>query len=78
MKQYSVRFVVSIHDKSTTYPEVKPIDIEVKENLPADVDPQRYVRGRIAEELSRHFAAKNLPIENRTEGEPADDPLAVF
>lgn len=70
MKAYSIRFSVVVHDKATTYPEVKPIDIDVRENLPANVDPQRYLRQRIAEELTRQFAQQSIPIDNKTE-----DPL---
>lgn len=76
MKHYSVSFRISIHDKATSYPEVKPIDITVSENLPANVDPQKHLRQRIAEELARNFAAMTPgAIDNRTEDAPKDDPL---
>lgn len=77
MKSYSVNVTVSIHDKATSYPEVKPIDFRVTENLPKNVDPQKYLRARIAEELARHFAQLSTPIENKDEEAPEEDPLAA-
>lgn len=72
MKSYSASFRIYIHDKATTYPEVRPIDIDIKENLPANVDPQKYLRQRISEELARHFAALAEPIQNRPENAEED------
>lgn len=78
MKTYSVAFRIYVHDKATSYPEVKPIDIDVRENLPANVDPERYLRQRIAEELKRHFAQLSTPIENKTDEAAASaDPLGA-
>jgi hypothetical protein len=76
-KQYRVTFTVVIHDKATTYPEIRPVDLSVIENLPANVDAHRYVRSRIAEELSRSFGSVSVPIENKTEGAMEEDPLAA-
>lgn len=76
MKSYQVSFKIHIHDKATTYPEVRPVDLSVTENLPANVDPQKYLRQRISEELSRHFAALTEQIENKTEDAPEEDALA--
>lgn len=76
-KTYSVNVSVSIHDKATSYPEVKPIDFTVRENLPANVDPEKYLRQRIAEELKRHFSALSTLIENKTEDAEEEDPLAA-
>lgn len=77
LKQYSINFKVVIHDKATTYPEVKPIDMTVTENLPSNVDPQKYLRRRIAEELARQFSQLSAPIENMTPEVAADqDPLS--
>ena len=76
MKSYNVRFSVKIHDKATTYPEVRPIDLEISENLPANVDPQKYLRTRVAEELKRAFDQISVKIENRDEESPEDDPLS--
>jgi hypothetical protein len=76
MKPYSVSFEIKVHDKATSYPEVCPIYVQVKENLPANVDPQKYIRQRLAEELSRNFKAMNTKIENTDEGVTPDaDPL---
>jgi len=76
MKQYSVKFSVAIHDKATTYPEIRPFDISITENLPAGVDPDAYVRRRIAEELTRSFSQLSVKIENFEGDAPAVDPLA--
>jgi len=75
MRNYSISFDIAIHDKATTYPEVKPIELRVKENLPANVDPEKYIRKRIAEELTRQFAALTQPIDNRDKPIPEEDPL---
>lgn len=76
MKSYSVSFSVRVHDKATTYPEVCPVDMQIQEKLPPNVDPQRYLRQRISEELVRAFSCKPL-IENVEEGvDVAADPLA--
>ena len=79
-KHYAINFSINVHDKATSYPEIKPVDISVRENLPANVDPQKYLKQRIAEEINRHFAALSIPIENKTEDAPdkEEDPLAVF
>lgn len=77
MKTYSVSFSVVIHDKATSYPEVKPVDLTIRETLPANVDPQKYLRQRISEELSRAFSHKPQ-IENCDEGvDTQADPLAA-
>lgn len=76
MKAYSISVTINIHDKATTYPEVRPIDMQIKENLPANVDPQKYLRLRIGEELKRQFDQISVPIENRNEEAAEDDPLS--
>ena len=77
MRTYRVSFSVAIHDKTITYPEVKPVDISISETLPKNVDPHQYVRRRIAEELTRAFSTADK-IDNMEEGQsaPATDPLA--
>lgn len=76
MKTYSINFRISVHDKASSYPEVRPIDLNVTENLPVNVDPHKHLRARIAEELTRAFAANGVVIENKTEDAPAEDALA--
>jgi hypothetical protein len=76
MKAYSISVSINIHDKASSYPEVRPIDMSIKENLPANVDPHKYLRQRVAEELKRHFDQLSVPIENRSEDAPEDDPLS--
>ena len=76
MKAYSINVTINIHDKATSYPEVCPIDMQIKENLPANVDPHKYLRLRIGEELKRQFDQISVPIENRSEEAPEDDPLS--
>ena len=68
MKNYKVRMLVLVQDKATSYPEIRPIDFDITENLPANVDPIRYLRGRLNEELSRAFSAKSVKVENIEEG----------
>jgi len=77
MKTYSVAFTVVVHDKATTYPEVKPIDLSIRETLPANVDAQKYLRQRISEELSRAFAHKPVVENFENDAERDSDPLSV-
>ena len=51
MKKYEMSFNVSINDTSKSY-DVKPVvKISVTEKLPTDVDPELYIRQRLAEEV---------------------------
>lgn len=75
MKNYQIHFQIKVHDKATTYPEVCPIDLSLTENLPTNVDPHKYLRQRISEELTRNFAALSIPIENKTDDAPEEDAL---
>ena len=75
LKAYAVHVQIHVHEKGTTYPEVRPIDFQVTENLPTNVDAQKHLRKRISEELARNFAALAEPIANIGEDAPADDPL---
>ncbi len=67
MKNYDISFTVNISDVSKSYETVNILKVEVKERLPVNVDPELYLRSRIAEEIKRQF--KNLAdeIENKTE-----------
>lgn len=75
MKNYSVTVSVVVHDKASTYPEVKPIDLSFKENLPTDVDAHRHIRARIGEELTRAFSGGDVVLENKSEFAVEADPL---
>jgi len=66
MKDYSIRLAFSIIT-GPTYSTNDVIRCEVSEKLPANVDPQAYIRKRLAEEVKRHFDQLVEPIENKTE-----------
>ena len=67
MKKYEMSFNVSINDTSVSY-DVKPVvKISVTEKLPTDVDPELYIRQRLAEEVKRQFKNLTEEIENKSE-----------
>jgi Mg-chelatase subunit ChlD len=77
MKNYRLRLVVEISSEINSYTLENALKFEITENLPANVDAERYVRQRLAEELARNFGALRAPIDNKTEeAAKADDPLA--
>ena len=67
MKKYEMSFSVQIIDQSVSYNTKPVIKISVSEGLPVDIDPELYIRQRLAEEVKRQF--KNLveEIENKSE-----------
>jgi hypothetical protein len=67
MKKYEMAFTVSINDTSVSYATKPVISISVTEKLPTDVDPELYVRQRLAEEVKRQFKNLTEEIENKTE-----------
>ena len=67
MKKYEMNFTVQITDTSVSY-ETKPVvKISVTELLPVNVDPELYIRQRLAEEVKRQFKNLTDEIENKTE-----------
>lgn len=80
MKTYGLKFSVKLAHNLDDYSPSYAINFEIRENLPANVDAQAYLRKRLAEELKRHFDAM-LPdaIDNKTEeAKSTEDPLAPF
>ena len=75
MKAYAISVSIKVRDKATTYPEVAPIDVEFKENLPDNVDAHKHLRARIAEELTRAFAVR-VVIDNKSEDAQEEDALS--
>lgn len=76
MKPYAVEFSFALRDVKLSYDQPKVINVSISENLPINVDPEKYFRGRIAEELKRAFSNLSCPIENYTEEALASlDPL---
>jgi hypothetical protein len=73
--QYTIRFSVLVGERLGEYGAATPVNLEVKENLPRNVDPQAYLRKRLAEELRRAFAA-GPKLENFDKG-TEEDPLAA-
>ena len=78
MNTYTLKFSVTLIEGSDdSYSPTKAVAFDVKEKLPANVDAERYVRQRLAEELKRNFAALPAPIDNMTEEVKAStDPLS--
>jgi hypothetical protein len=79
MKSYKLKFEVKVYEAGSDYSPVTPLEFTITEKLPANVDPQTYIRRRLAEELKRNFDALPSPIDNKTEDAAAsDDPLTPF
>jgi hypothetical protein len=78
MKKYTLKFsVVLIEGDADTYSPTKALSFDIKENLPANVDAQLYIKRRLAEEVKRNFDAMLTPVDNKTEEViAAEDPLA--
>ncbi len=67
MKKYEMSFSVNIMDVTTSYDSKNLVKISVTERLPVDVDPELYIRQRLAEEVKRQFKNLTEEIENKTE-----------
>jgi hypothetical protein len=78
MKTYQLSISVSVAEGTPgAYAPTMPVTFDIKEALPANVDAQRYIKSRLAEEVKRHFDALVTPLENMTdEARDADDPLS--
>ncbi|HET8730464.1 MAG TPA: hypothetical protein VFM34_05075 [Moraxellaceae bacterium] len=79
MKNYTIKLSVQIIEgDDSAYYAKKPLQFEVKENLPTNVDPEKYIKQRLAEEVRRNFASLVDPIDNKTEeAQEGADPLAA-
>lgn len=78
MKTYQVEISVKIREGGEVYSPAYPINFKIDEKLPANVDAQKHLRARLAEELKRNFDAMLAPLENMTdEAKDAADPLAT-
>ncbi len=77
MKTYTLKFSVTlIEGLDEIYNPKRVMNFDVKEQLPANVEAQKYIRQRLAEEVKRNFGQSIEKIENFTEeAEKAIDPL---
>jgi len=77
MKQYHVELSVSIKQGNPgDYAPDRHVYFTISEMLPKNVDAQKYLRQRLAEELKRHFNALIDQIDNQTdEVKSSIDPL---
>ena len=68
MKQYHIEISVSIKQGNPgDYAPNRPMFFTVSEMLPVNVDAQKYLRQRLAEELKRNFGAMKVGIDNMDE-----------
>lgn len=74
MKAYTIKFSFQIMETGSSYPEVSAVKNIVEEKLPKNVDPHKYLRGRIAEELTRAFATATA-VDNKDDAAVEEDPL---
>lgn len=76
MKPYDISFSFSITDISVSYNTKKVISVNITENLPTNVNPEKYLKQRLAEEVNRTFRALTEQIDNFTDEAKAEaDPL---
>lgn len=79
MKSYNISFSFDITDTSVSYQHTNVIKVQVTEKLPSNVNPEKYLKQRLAEEVKRSFGSLVLEIENFTEeAKEASDPLIDF
>jgi hypothetical protein len=79
MKTYNISFEFNI-STGPDYGVAYPIKVSVKERLPSNVDAQRYLKQRLAEEVNRAFSnlderIDNISDEKRDESDPLVDPI---
>lgn len=79
MKKYNIEINVSIKEGNVgDYSPVRPIYFNITELLPQNVDAEKYLRNRIAEEIKRQFNQLVEPIDNKTDAvKESEDPLAA-
>lgn len=79
MKKYTLKFSVTlIEGDADAYCPNKAIQFDVKENLPANIDAQQYIKRRLAEEVKRNFDSLSEVIDNKTdEAKAEEDPLSL-
>ena len=77
MKKYNINLQVAIKEGNISdYSPSTPIYFNIVEVLPTNVDAQKYLRQRLAEEIKRHFDALDAPIDNKTDDvQSKEDPL---
>ena len=77
MEKYDIRFSVEV-SFGESYSRKQAVNFSVVEQLPTNVDAQKFIRQRLAEEVSRNFAKLDAPLDNFTdEAKAAVDPLEV-
>lgn len=67
MQQYKLNFSFSIVDETKSYQTESVMSCSVSEKLPVDVDPEVYLKQRLAEEVKRQFKNLTIEIDNKTE-----------
>lgn len=79
MKKYNIEINVSIKEGNVgDYSPARPIYFNIIELLPQNIDAERYLRNRIAEEIKRQFSQLADPIDNKTDAvKESEDPLAA-
>lgn len=76
MKSYNISFSFNITDASVSYNNIDVVKVQITEKLPANVNPEKYLKQRLAEEVNRTFRALTEQIDNFTdEAKESSDPL---
>ena len=77
MKTYQLSVEIKlVEGKISDYSPKLPVFFKIEENLPVNIDAQKYVRQRIADELKKSFEQLIEEIDNKTEDKKtSQDPL---
>ena len=76
MKSYNISFSFNITDTSVSYQHTDVVKVQITEKLPANVNPEKYLKQRLAEEVKRSFSSLVEQIDNFTdEAKESSDPL---
>ena len=76
MKSYNISFSFNITDTSVSYQHTDVVKVQITENLPTNVNPEKYLKQRLAEEVKRSFSSLVEQIDNFTDEAKAQvDPL---
>lgn len=67
LEKFEVHMEFRLSSQVTSYSSKEYVNVSINEQLPVNVDPQRYMSQRLAEELRRAFSQVREPVNNFTD-----------
>ena len=67
MQNYEVHIQVQVTDVTKSYDTKRVVSFSITEKLPTDVDTEKFIRQRLADELKKTIGHLDAPIDNKTE-----------